>query len=305
MSTLEARQIAKRMKADHVSSFLDPVTDSRDALKRKGIRPKDYAKENREKLQRKEQELRSKRMQDEWEKENTVPWKLKEFRDVGPRVSAEPRLPPPESRGSGVDSSSSIRKGQASSATSSYRKPISSAMPGPRHVVYDEFDEAYEKEFGGRKEESISHLTGMRGQRSGVSAAPKGVRGAPQPKVASKQSSSAVGDARSLNPSFGKVPEYLEQRKRLKEAEDNLRRIEEETAAPPGLVLLSEEERLDTLMNLHAAREDVNTQINKLPIAVKTQASEKRRLELEDRLKEIDENIKAFSKEKVYIKVDE
>ena len=38
----DSRKIAKRMQEDHVASYINPVTDTRDALRRKGIQPKGF-----------------------------------------------------------------------------------------------------------------------------------------------------------------------------------------------------------------------------------------------------------------------
>lgn len=47
----------------------------------------DHQKENYQKLMQKNQEMRNKRMQEEWDRENNVPFKLKEFQDVPSRYA--------------------------------------------------------------------------------------------------------------------------------------------------------------------------------------------------------------------------
>jgi hypothetical protein len=53
------------------------------------------------------------------------------------------------------------------------------------------------------------------------------------------------------------------------------RRLEDARSAPPGLYLLTEEERIDTLNTLQKAKADTLEQYNRLPIANKTQATER------------------------------
>ncbi|KAA6396836.1 MAG: hypothetical protein EZS28_007634, partial [Streblomastix strix] len=80
---------------------------------------------------------------------------------------------------------------------------------------------------------------------------------------------------KELNPSYGKVPAYIIERRKLKQAVEELKKLEAERNARPGLMLLSEQERLDTLDTLTKKHDLINTELNHLPIAMKTVASEK------------------------------
>ena len=52
---------------------------------------------------------------------------------------------------------------------------------------------------------------------------PSKARPIPPATIKTGSGSSAVSTAKQLNPSYGKVPQYLEQRKKLKEAEEEMR----------------------------------------------------------------------------------
>jgi len=139
-------------------------------------------------------------------------------------------------------------------------------------------------------------------------------------------------NAHDLNPEYGRVPQYLVQRKQEDEAAAEAasvlpfvprriayrvtRRLEAEAAAPPGLVLLPEEERLSTLETLRRTAAETTSALAKLPIAIRTAASERsvlfvraprpesqgatrRRAELEQQLRDTEESIRLFSAPKV------
>ncbi|KAK2949598.1 putative Calmodulin-binding [Blattamonas nauphoetae] len=306
---MSGRDIARKMQKDSVAEYLNPVQNRRDALARKGIKPKDHERENKLKLQEKNRELQEQRAQEEWERENPRRFKLKQFQDVPSRVSAEPKQP---------------RSIDDPRGTGSQRGPSSSDRTNRRDVV--DTAEYYSRDTarrGGGKENVTNLLGGgqrpVRSSGYGYREADEGRSDPPpssKPTTAAKKGAFRSGGiaripagnedrAKDLNPSYGKVPDYLVERKKLKEAEEELARIELERSAPDGCVLLSEEERLETLMQLEEDRREANSALNRLPIANKTQASEKRRRELEQEIQSIEDNIKAFSKEKVYIRVDE
>lgn len=73
---------------------------------------------------------------------------------------------------------------------------------------------------------------------------------------------------------------------------------------PPGMRLMSREEQQETLEMLMKGKEEVFQGINKLPIASNTGAVRRRRKELEDKLEEIENAIKTFSRPKVYVSID-
>lgn len=79
------------------------------------------------------------------------------------------------------------------------------------------------------------------------------------------------------------------------------RREEEESKLPPGTRLMGEEERLKTLEDLQNSKKEVNNMLEKMPIANKSMAMEKRIKELEEKLLRIDRAIDTFSKKTVYI----
>ena len=111
-----------------------------------------------------------------------------------------------------------------------------------------------------------------------------------------------VDNPKTLNPSYGKVPQYIEEFKAKREVQMERKRQEEEQAkCPPGMKLMAEQERLETLEILKKGKEDVWQDINKLPIASNTLTVQRRRAEYEGKLVDLENAIKTFSKPKVYV----
>lgn len=100
---------------------------------------------------------------------------------------------------------------------------------------------------------------------------------------------------------YGKVPKYLEERKELL-AEAKAR--EEARAAdgcPPGMHLMPEEERLETLHVLQASKDEVKQQIFRLPLVIETAGQVRRKNALEAKLKEIEDAIAIFDRPHVFV----
>ena len=65
--------------------------------------------------------------------------------------------------------------------------------------------------------------------------------------------------------------------------------------------MMSEEERLSTLQDLQVTKKELTNMLERMPIANRTQAAERRKKELEEKLMRIERAIETFSKKVVYI----
>ncbi|KAG7239235.1 hypothetical protein INR49_029887 [Caranx melampygus] len=103
----------------------------------------------------------------------------------------------------------------------------------------------------------------------------------------------------------GQVPQYLEERKEQwrKEAEEK-RRNTPDPSIPAGHTLMPESERQETLKSLKETHRSLVTELLSLPLKADNLSFRSRRAQLDCRLSEIEEAIKIFSREKVYIKID-
>ncbi|XP_065519263.1 enkurin domain-containing protein 1 isoform X2 [Lathamus discolor] len=103
----------------------------------------------------------------------------------------------------------------------------------------------------------------------------------------------------------GHVPQYLLERKELwrREMEERLRNLPDPNI-PPGHTMMQEDQRLETLSSLKQSHEQLVKDLVMLPVRADTLSMQKRRVELERKLSQIEEAIKIFSRPKVFIKLD-
>jgi len=112
------------------------------------------------------------------------------------------------------------------------------------------------------------------------------------------------GEEEEIHEDFGKVPSYLQKRMDNERRRVELEREEEERRreCPPGMVLMSEEERLATLRRLEEGEREARVQLSKIPFTSDSLKVVRWREELEGRLSEIEAAREIFSKKKVYIR---
>ena len=103
---------------------------------------------------------------------------------------------------------------------------------------------------------------------------------------------------------YGRVPDYLVERKlELAERERERREKEELAHIPPGMRVLPEDERLRTLEILAENRQDVEEKLLALPIAEDgTPVVHRRKAELEARLAEIEDAQRIFGRSTVLVR---
>ncbi|XP_040898720.1 enkurin domain-containing protein 1 [Toxotes jaculatrix] len=103
----------------------------------------------------------------------------------------------------------------------------------------------------------------------------------------------------------GQVPQYLEERKKQwrKEEEERQRNAPDPTI-PAGHTLMPENERQETLKSLKETHRSLVTELLSLPLKADNLSVRSRRAHLDSRLSEIEEAIKIFSRDKVYVKID-
>ena len=103
---------------------------------------------------------------------------------------------------------------------------------------------------------------------------------------------------------YGKLPRYLLQRKlQLAEEYEKRREGERMALAPPGTRIMPEDERLATLDMLQQNKAEVEKHLKHLPFVVETPSQVKAKTNLENRLKEIEEAERLFSRPIVYVKI--
>lgn len=102
--------------------------------------------------------------------------------------------------------------------------------------------------------------------------------------------------------SYGKVPRYLQERKvEMALDAEARRRAEEAEAVPEGMVLLTEDERLEMLTTLAENKKNVEEKLRRLPFNCETPSQIKYKSDLEKRIVEIEDAQRLFSRKKVMV----
>ncbi|ACI64400.1 predicted protein [Thalassiosira pseudonana CCMP1335] len=102
--------------------------------------------------------------------------------------------------------------------------------------------------------------------------------------------------------SYGKVPCYITKRRAKIEEAEQERRLAEQNAPPaPGLVLMDEAERLETLRVLEENEKKERDQLRKIPFSMNAHRAARLREAIDHRLREIENAKRIFSKDKVFV----
>ena len=105
-----------------------------------------------------------------------------------------------------------------------------------------------------------------------------------------------------LHKSFGRIPRYLvkRQQKWAKEEEER-RKNAPDPHCPRGMKIMDDEERIETLRVLRQSQTEARRQLYALPLTIDTPTQLRRKNKLEAKLKEIEEAILIFDRERVFI----
>lgn len=288
-----------QIQKDSMAEYINPANGYRGNLSKKGIQPKDHMKDNANQIRMTQMKLRMKK--DEDSMPGKPLYKLAQFQNVAPRLYEEK-----ENNNSGRRASFDtgdrefLTRGQAEKRRQDLtleRKAIRSEM----ERKFEDENNYNEKPLTPRKPsvpraDEIARLDHQdvdfinRNRISALSLKPK------------KNDSSELP---SKHEEYGKVPQYLENRKaQWEEEKEEMRRRMPDPNCPPGMRLMPEHERLDTLRILQESKEEALSQIRKLPFVIETPSQKKKQEFLESKLREIDNALSIFSKPKVFVALD-
>lgn len=103
---------------------------------------------------------------------------------------------------------------------------------------------------------------------------------------------------------YGKVPKYLQKYNKERDDKEKQRLVDEENKkCPPGTKKMPEDERIKMLAELKETKKQLEGEIMKFPISMKTKAIQQKRDEMEGQLDKIENSIKLFSKDVVYVQI--
>jgi len=257
---------------EQVASILNPVRGVRDQQLRDGRKPVDHARRNFEALKEKERQLREKR-EESSHRIDPVPFKLKKFENTQSRV--KPASP--------CNGRSFLKKGNGvkpQPIESSVRKEPRMKLKEPTPTDRLELAPRTNKNFIASNSKAILSKDAENRARHDVVNERK---------------------EKVLHDDFGKVPRYLQERQmnelRAKEEVES----RQKDHCPAGMVMLSEGERLKTLEGLRRNVEEIQNGLRKFPLSLSSMAQRHRKTELEEQLKQQEDAILIFDKEKVYV----
>ena len=106
-------------------------------------------------------------------------------------------------------------------------------------------------------------------------------------------------------PNYGKTPKYIEKfKEEAKQKEDARMEAKAAKQRPPGTRVMPEEERISTMDTLKKNKEEVTKILMQMPISMRTESLKKQKMELENKLIELDKAIDMFSRKQVFVKID-
>lgn len=112
-------------------------------------------------------------------------------------------------------------------------------------------------------------------------------------------------EAKLANHKRGAVPQYLRERQEQWKQEDAERLASlPDPSVPPGHIRMPNHQRIETLQILKNHHKELLAELQSLSVTADTLRVRTRRAELENKLTEIDDALKIFSRPNVYIKLD-
>lgn len=299
-----SRKVANcHISRDTIGQFLNPENGYRGALEKKGIQPKNHMRDNMKEIRLAEMKNRQKR--DDESRPARPLYKLPQFQNVEARLY-EPAVGKENSprRGyddDGEDAPQFLAKGQSQQRREDLARE--------KRAIRDQLERKMEEERQFAEQVDASRKAPV--PRSNEVATLKGPSNADfisrnrvqAITMVTKNKQQDEGDYK--HEEFGRLPKYLEERKQQwADEEEDKRRRRPDPNCPPGMVLMPESERLNTLEILQQSFEEAMNQMRKLPFVIETPTMRKKQEYLEGKLREIEHAIGIFNKPKVYVALD-
>jgi len=285
-----------------MSSFIRPDNGFRGKQVRQGIQPKDHMKENMRDLKLSQIANREKREEDARPSKDL--YKLSQFKDVDSRLYSYENNSSKYDRRPSIESKEFLTKGNADNrrsriAEESRIRRIELEKKMEQAKMYSDVQpESSRKANIPNENARLAPASNTdfvsRNKLAAFSSQPIDRR--------SEMGESTIQHQPAVHEEFGRVPEYLEERKaQWAVEEDERRRNRPDPNCPPGMMLMPNEERLNTLEVLKENKAEALRQLRAMPFVVETPSMRRKQEMLEGKLREIDNALTIFSKDKVYI----
>eukprot|EP00981_Chlorochromonas_danica_P014691 scaffold8601_cov180-Ochromonas_danica.AAC.5 len=279
---------------DSIGAFISPENGYRGRLERQGIAPKNHMKENLREIRATQQRVREKREEDL--REARPLYKLPQFQNVPCKLYEEKensaqRRASFDNRDFLVRGQSEKRREDVAKVKKSIRAELEEKLEEERRMN-DKPDTPRKapvpRSFETAELAPPSNTDFIRRNRS------EALIVAPTRKPLEREEEGGAKHAE-----FGRVPQYLEQRKAQRaEEEEEMRRRMPDPNCPPGMRLMPEDERLQTL------EAEALGQLQRMPFVIETPSMRRKQEALENKLREIENALSIFMKPKVYVAGD-
>lgn len=298
----QRRAVPSHHSKDSIGQFLCPENGYRGALVKKGIQPKNHMRDNVKEL--KLAEMRNRQKRDDEARPSKPLYKLPQFKDVESRLydtAPEKENSPRRLHNEDTDNRQFLTKGQSEQRREDLARE--------KRLIREELERKMEDERQYAERQNTPRKAPVpRPDELALIKAPSNSDFITRNKMNAMTMAAKRGsqdDVEYRHEEYGKVPQYLEDRKaEWAEQEAEQRRRRPDPDCPPGMILMPEAERISTLQVLEQSREEAMQQMRKLPFVIETPSMRKKQDFLEGKLREIDRALGIFSKPKVYVALD-
>lgn len=286
---------------DSISAFISPENGFRGEQQKKGIQPKNHMKDNLKELRLTQSKIREQK--EEAARPAKELYKLSQFKEVHSRVYQENDDQQSRNiRRPSLENGDFLAKGMSEKR----REAIANESRQARAELDQKMEEA--KYFADRPTTPRKAAV-PKSYETAELAPPTSADFINRNKVKAITMVSSKKNLHDDQPvrheEFGRVPEYLEERKaKWADEQEEARRRLPDPSCPRGMCLMPEEERLNTLSVLTQSKAEAMALLRKLPFVIETPSQKKRQEALENKLREIDSALAIFSKPKVYVALD-
>lgn len=290
-----------------IGQFLNPTDGHRGALVKKGLKPKDHMKDNR--IELRQEQARKREEREEAARPKKDLFKLQQFKDVRSRLHENYNR---NSNHHDRNQYDDEFHDEEDYKESSHKEFVQRGVAERRREELKAKNLAARDELDAKMEDAKYYADRPTTPRKagiykGVqkTAAPSNTDFLARNKAQAMhmepiRKHSAPEEQKHEN--YGRVPSYLKERKQEweEQREEEIRR-RPDPSCPPGMCLMPEGERQNTLDVLMESRKDAMAQLQQMPFVVETLRLKKKQDALENKLREIEQAITIFSKPKVYV----
>jgi len=263
-----------------ISNALNPVRGVRDAMRRKGIEPKNHHKANLEKMR---QTAKQNRERKEMEEQKFQP--KKKFKNVKSKFLS---VASQAAEKAGTKHNFLKKKPPSNSPITHKSEDVKrqSRLTKPPVPTQESLRRSSTNSAGSQRELGKKDYLSLNKQKA---------RETKRVKEKEEMDFLAKKD-------YGKIPSYITKRKiEWAEKEEQKRLEADRMKIPPGMKLMSEKERVETLTLLKDNASKLEDALGKMSITSDTLKFRQRKAELREKLQEVDSAVKLFSKKHVFV----